>query len=76
LILLPDTQLDKGQEAAEKLRQKVAAHELSYQQQKLNLTLSLGVSEYQKDSTTAACIKQADDCLYQAKEAGRNRVVV
>jgi len=75
LMLLPDTLLSKGLDAAEKLRQNVAAHDFHYQQHQLNLTLSLGVSEYQDGSTIEACIKQADDCLYQAKKAGRNKVV-
>jgi diguanylate cyclase (GGDEF)-like protein len=40
-----------------------------------NLTVSIGICITQKDYTPAKIIKMADDCLYKAKEQGRDRVV-
>lgn len=40
------------------------------------VTLSLGVASYQPDDSVESWIRRADHALYQAKEAGRNRVIV
>ncbi len=40
------------------------------------LTCSFGVAEYRKTDDEKALVKRADEALYRAKGAGRNRVVV
>jgi len=77
VILLPKTSLDDAREIAQKLRKKVEESlvflpsngELSY-------TISLGVAsaDTQKDSDIDAPLKRADEALYAAKAAGRNKV--
>jgi diguanylate cyclase (GGDEF)-like protein len=43
----------------------------------ISLTLSVGITALSRDlSDLAALIRSADQALYQAKEAGRNRVSV
>ncbi|MBU1666228.1 MAG: diguanylate cyclase, partial [Gammaproteobacteria bacterium] len=78
LLLLPESSLETATERAEALRLKVHELELSYQQQSLGrITLSLGVAELPEHAETGdALIAAADAALYQAKNAGRDRVVV
>lgn len=67
LLLLPETGMNTGLQAAEKLRLAVAKD--------LDVTVSLGVSSYRAGATAAGMITEADEALYEAKRQGRNRVV-
>ncbi|MDD5388892.1 MAG: CHASE domain-containing protein [Gallionellaceae bacterium] len=78
LLLLPESPLEIAAERAEALRLKVRELELTYQMQPLGrITISLGVAELPEHANTGdALIAAADTALYQAKNAGRDRVVV
>lgn len=71
-ILMPETGLDGALEAAEKLRQAFAACDYG---DKLKVTASFGVSEYRQGDTVEGLLKRVDAAMYQAKSAGRDRVV-
>lgn len=73
LILLTQTDREQAQIVAEKLRLLVANLRLPHRQHDIRLTLSLGVTAHQPGWTADACIQTADDALYAAKRAGRNR---
>lgn len=75
LLLLPNVTLVQAQGIAERLRLKVASHEMGSAG---CITISLGVAHWssQQDSDLGAVLKQADKALYEAKRQGRNRVVV
>lgn len=78
-ILLPQTTLREGSAIAERIRQLIAATPFPHGAQQPNgqVSVSLGVADYAPGRTTpAAIIKAADQALYQAKNAGRNRVQV
>lgn len=78
LILLPECGLGQAGEIAESIREKLAAMPLSYEGRDLGtVTASLGVACYPHHGATGnETIKTADQCLYQAKNNGRNRVVL
>jgi len=38
------------------------------------MTISVGISMYEKDEGKASLLKRVDDALYEAKAAGRNCV--
>lgn len=63
--------------AAERLRQKVAESSIQTDKVILQITISLGVAEYQPDiSSPEMLLDHADKALYQAKQAGKNRVEI
>ncbi|MBN1294752.1 MAG: diguanylate cyclase [Candidatus Latescibacteria bacterium] len=75
LVVLPETTLEKGDKVAEKIRTVIASSPFSFRGKKYSVTMSFGVSVYDHAMTMDDVINKADECLYIAKGAGRNRVV-
>ena len=71
LVILPHTEKAHAIQAAERIRSAIA--ELALPQPDLRVTVSAGVCEY-TGGTVDAFIEAADRKLYEAKDAGRNRV--
>ncbi len=72
--LLPETGLTSAAALAELLRKRVEGATLSHESDEIKVTISLGVSELAADDTPHRLLKRADEALYRAKKAGRNRV--
>ena len=74
-LLLFGGDLQKGIEVAERIRQAVESHNFDYQNQRIPVTISLGVAalELNMDSWEDL-FALADRALYQSKNGGRNRV--
>ena len=75
-IILTNTNYDEALITAQKICNAVSENPLKLVNgNDVKVTISLGVSTYpQNGETTADMIKFADDCLYKAKENGRNQV--
>lgn len=75
-VLLPSTTLEAASVVAERLRAAVVARPCPQPDGALAFTISLGASAlHEDDASEDAVMKRADGALYEAKEAGRNRVV-
>ena len=76
-LVLVETPLEGAVEVAERIRQSVEKHPFRFEDKPFSLTVSLGIAVTNGDATLTAAglLRQADDKLYQAKRAGRNRVV-
>jgi len=78
LIILPETPLDGAVELAERVRAAFAAQRTRIGAAELATTASFGVASVDFGSTQAvtpqALIAAADELMYDAKRAGRNRV--
>mgnify|MGYP001088499549 CR=1 FL=1 len=75
IVLLPETDRREAANTAEKLRLGIANAKLSIPSATIDLTVSIGVAEISGFDSIEACIKNADERLYQAKHDGRNRIV-
>jgi diguanylate cyclase (GGDEF)-like protein len=72
--VLPSTAGSDAVGVAERLRATVEAVDCSDVDPSLRVTISLGVAERRTGDTLERLAARADEVLYRAKEAGRNRV--
>ncbi len=72
-LVMPNTKIDQARIAAERVRQAVEAMEVEFEGKMLKVTASIGVAEVATGEDSAVVVRRADDAVYAAKEAGRNR---
>lgn len=76
VIILQATTLKTAQEVAERIRQTVETHLFVYENKKVKVTISIGVSSIVPNDTWDKMYNRADQALYRSKQTGRNRVTV
>lgn len=78
VIILPNTNSEHAYQFAERLRVKIEDLKVVVEEKTIDLTVSIGVSQWQSELFDSAqeFIANADKLLYQAKKEGRNKVVV
>lgn len=76
LLLLPETPLEGALAVANKIRESLDMTVFSANRHGIHLTASLGVCEYRSGQNIMESIKQAEQALHQAKQAGKNRAMV
>jgi two-component system cell cycle response regulator len=77
VVVLPETDLAAATIVAERLRHAVAVEPffIHSSSERHPITISIGVAVAQTGDTVDTLLQRADDALYQAKNAGRNKVV-
>lgn len=81
LIVVPETDTKGACCMVERLRRMLSQKAIGIQGERIRITASFGVTGLDPDTPDEkilpeALITQADECLYQAKQEGRNRVRV
>lgn len=74
LFIMPDTDLDGGILALEKLRKAIAARDIETDAGCLRVTMSFGLASSTQADGVDPLLKLADQALYQVKQSGKNRV--
>lgn len=74
--ILTETSSEDALCFAERCRCHIAELTLTCQEITVQVTISLGIAELRLGDTPDQLLKRTDDALYQAKNAGRNRVVL
>ncbi|MEP7358382.1 MAG: sensor domain-containing diguanylate cyclase, partial [Anaerolineales bacterium] len=76
-LLLPETDAGLAYVAAERLRAEVSLGPIETARAAISITVSLGVAALDDScASLAELFQRADEALYEAKRAGRNRVSV
>lgn len=76
-VILIDTNAEQGLYLAERIRKKIEALTVTFEQLAIRFTISLGIAQASADMTDhTQWIQSADLALYRAKHGGRNQAVV
>ncbi len=76
-LILPATDSNSALVVADKLRKKVETTTFRYENYSIHTSLSAGITTVlPEDATSIDVLKRADDATYEAKNKGRNQVVV
>jgi diguanylate cyclase len=78
-VILPVTDLAGAKKVGEQIRSSIAQKKIrlkSSGQELGGITMSIGATSYTPGEGLAALIERADQALYQAKNEGRNRIVL
>ncbi|MHB8067408.1 MAG: GGDEF domain-containing response regulator [Desulfobaccales bacterium] len=74
VVLLSETGYEQALTSAERLRDGVSQIMVEVPEEKLQFTISIGVSELKPGMDGDDLVKAADIALYRAKQAGKNRI--
>ncbi|WP_409431931.1 PleD family two-component system response regulator [Litorimonas sp. RW-G-Af-16] len=75
MIAMPNTEEADALKAADRVRGLIAGSPIYVDGQSLIITTSAGVAQVQPGENLRDVFKRADDALYRAKQAGRNKVL-
>ncbi|MEW5864212.1 MAG: diguanylate cyclase [Pseudomonadota bacterium] len=76
VILLPGSAGEEAARIVMRVQHALTRHLLRHNEEKVLITFSAGVAERRPGETREALIARADTAMYEAKRAGKNRVVV
>jgi len=78
VIILPNTHLKEAEIIAKKLKDIVENNTIILKDgSRIKFTISLGVSQIQQDDESVETVlHKADEALYQAKNSGKNKIVI
>lgn len=74
LLLMPYTSLTAARSVVERLRIAVAEFDWRTTAAGLKVSVSIGVTNVTAEDAVDGALTRADECLYQAKHAGRNQM--
>lgn len=72
-VVLPGTESQEACRAAERARKAISDASFTYEGQRLHVTVSVGASQCMEAESADELLRRADDALYAAKQAGRDR---
>ncbi|MDI3978868.1 diguanylate cyclase [Pseudomonas aeruginosa] len=76
VVLLPATSLEAGRQLLERLRAAIAACPFHFKGEPLSITCSAGITAFEGNEAGEVVFERADQALYRAKRAGRDRLEV
>jgi two-component system, cell cycle response regulator len=76
VIIMTNANLELAKVVAERIRKGVMETPLHLKELTIRVTISLGVAMFRKGERKEALLERADAAMYEAKKAGRNRVMI
>lgn len=75
MITLNQCHADKAHIIAESLRMNIESAIIKHNNQTMNMTLSIGLSQYHVNDSASSLVERTQEALLQAKNLGSNKVV-
>lgn len=75
MLVLPDTPLEAAMQTVTRVQRELTKRIFMYKHTRILVTFSAGVALRKDNEDQKDLLKRVDDALYQAKRAGKNRVV-
>ncbi|HJV75031.1 MAG TPA: GGDEF domain-containing protein [Noviherbaspirillum sp.] len=75
LIVLPHTPLEDAMQSVTRIQRELTKQIFMHENKRLLITFSSGVALWKENEDQATMIARADEALYKAKKAGKNRVI-
>ncbi|GAD24239.1 diguanylate cyclase [Acidovorax sp. MR-S7] len=75
VLLLPDTGVAQAVEAMKRLQRELTTRYFLQDQERVLITFSAGVAQVDDEERSTDALRRADQAMYLAKRAGKNRVV-
>jgi diguanylate cyclase (GGDEF)-like protein len=76
VVLLPGVEINQARNLALQLRQSIKEKVFVYGQEKISVTVSMGIAEIAKNDLPEKWFERADKALYKAKGSGRDRIIL
>jgi diguanylate cyclase (GGDEF)-like protein len=76
LILFNRAKKEDAVKVAQRIMNLVRKNKLVYKDKEIHITLSMGLTEHRKGDTLESLIERADRAVYEAKRAGKDRLVI
>jgi len=73
-VILPNTPLTDATIAAERMVEAVSQTPTTWRKEQIQLSISVGVGQYDADTNPEDITSRSDEALYSAKQAGKNTV--
>ena len=75
-MIIPNSDDQIARQVAERIRKGVEAMSVTCDDEEVKVTISVGVSQLAPGEPSKTFLGRADKAMYQAKELGRNQVVM
>ncbi len=76
LLLLPETGISGALKLADSIRCQIAAMPIMVKGKTINVSVSIGLSEFTTDELFDSAFVRSDNALYSAKSSGKNKAIV
>nr|WP_239031191.1 GGDEF domain-containing protein [Pseudoalteromonas sp. MMG024] len=76
VLIMPHSKLEQISVPLEKLRRSVKAIPFKFKQKAVTITISFGATQLKEGDSMQEAFDRADEALYQAKNSGRDRIVL
>jgi diguanylate cyclase (GGDEF)-like protein len=73
-VILPNTSLSDATVVAERMVDVVANSPITWNKEQIGLSISVGLGQYDADTSPEDITSRSDEALYTAKQAGKNTV--